>query len=92
VSFYYPAAGSSRFQNLEITNASASGVTLGSSAPVAGNLTQLGRLSVGTTLAISGTLSLGPASTTTVTGSLTKGACVVLPGAPGAVLSGFTCP
>jgi hypothetical protein len=92
VSFFYPGAGQSRFQDLDIDNPSVGGVSLGSNAFVAGNLSQLGRLSVATTFTVSGTVSLGPTSTTTVTGALLKSACVILPGAPGAVFSGFICP
>ena len=90
--FYYPGTGTSRFANLEITNLNVSVVTLASSAYVANNLGQFGKLTIpsGQTLTIVGALTLNSGSTTTLIsgGTLIKGTCV----AAGGTATGFSCP
>ncbi len=96
ISFYYAHEGTHRetFGQLEITNSSASGVSIGANGGVRvlGNLTNTGRITIGASqvLGVGGTVFLGPTSVTTNAGSLSKAACSIISGSP--TFTGFSCP
>ncbi len=87
----YPTSGQTAFQNVEVTNASASGVATGSSLYLLGGLTNSGRFTVNTghTVTVQGAVTLGASSITTNAGAFSKGSCSA---AAGATLTGFSCP
>jgi adhesin/invasin len=90
ISIAFPSSAESQFQNIEVTNASGSGASLSSSVFAAGSASQDGRVTIGSPFiwTVTGALTLGGASTTLATGTVTAGSCTA---APGAIYSGFSC-
>ncbi len=91
IAVYYPSSSQTAFMNVEITNASASGVATSGGVHVLGGFTNLGRFTINTGhfLTIGGAMTLGASSITSNAGSLSKATCSA---ASGAVFSGFSCP
>lgn len=89
MSFGTPGATNSRFQNLDVNNPSANGVTMASNVYVNGTLSQGGTLTIpnARVLTIVGVATLQAGSLTTATGAITFGSCVNL----GGTAVGFTC-
>ena len=89
ISLYYATPGQHHFANLQVGAGSTVSMTA-SNVDVLGNLIQNGVLIVGSPnyLHIFGALTLNSGSSTTVTGTITKGSCTPLGGA----FSGFSCP
>jgi hypothetical protein len=90
INFLAASGADSRFQNLEITNTSANGITSSSDVYVAGTLVQGGNLTISSprTLTVAGLMTLLAGSSTNVTGSLVPlGGCSNL----GGIAAGFTC-
>ncbi len=91
IAVYYPTSSQTAFMNVEITNASAPGVSTGSSLYLLGGLTNSGRFTVNTghTVTVQGALTLGATSNTTNAGTLNRASCSA---AAGAAVVGLSCP
>ncbi|MFA6165123.1 MAG: hypothetical protein WC700_00765, partial [Gemmatimonadaceae bacterium] len=91
IAVYYPTSGQTVFQNVEVTNVSASGVATGSGLYILGGFTNTGRLTVNTghTVTVQGVLTLGASSNTHIAGTLNRASCSA---AAGATFFGLSCP
>ncbi|MES2176378.1 MAG: Ig-like domain-containing protein [Gemmatimonadota bacterium] len=88
---YGGSSTQSAFANVEIANSSSAGFSVASGMSVLGSLVNTGKFSIpaSRTVTVAGTVTLGVTSTTTNLGTFTKGSCSA---APGATISGFSCP
>lgn len=91
IAVYYPTSSQTAFMNVEITNASVSGVATGSSLYLLGGLSNSGRFTVnnGHTVTMNGGLTLGASSNTSNAGTVNRASCSR---APTAAVTGLSCP
>ena len=91
--FQYSGGGQSQFANLEITNSSGAGVTPTTNVTVAGNLNQLGTLTItSVAMNVGGNVTLGATSITNATGGALNHPALSCSFSGVASFPGVTCP